>query len=72
MALYKLRYRKSLAAVLIGNLIYFSLQPQLPPVLRHQRLEMDWGLVADAAICLAIYGLIELVGVLLRKRPDSS
>ncbi len=72
MAMYKLRYRKSLASVLVGNLIYFTFQPQLPPVLRHERFKMDWGLAADAAICLAVYGLIELVGVLLRKRPDSS
>ena len=71
MAIHKFRYRESLAAVLIGNLLYFSFQPQLPPVLRHQRFEMDWGLAADAAICLAIYGLIELVGGLLGKRRDS-
>jgi len=52
---------KSLAAVLLGNLIYFTvLAKRLPPSGRHQPFRLDAGLLVDAWICLLCYGLIEL------------
>jgi hypothetical protein len=60
------RTLKQLAAVLIGNgLYFFVLMPHLPLAARHQPYRLDWGLLVDAWICLVIYGLIELV---LRRR----
>jgi len=51
---------RSLAAVLSGNAIYFLLTPILPLAARHEPTRLDWGLVIDAWICLAIYGLLTL------------
>ena len=53
------RWLEYLAAILIGNAIYFfSLFHHLPLALRHQNYRIDWGMVLDFAICLAVYGLI--------------
>jgi len=63
-------FQRSLAAVLVGNLIYFSLFPLLPPALHHAfsdvgvgkfRVSMgkfDWGLLIDFAICTGLYILL--------------
>ncbi|MGZ4813786.1 MAG: hypothetical protein ACXVZV_00150 [Terriglobales bacterium] len=53
-------FQRSLAAVVVGNLIYFALFPLLPPVLRHGITrfgigKFDWGLLVDFAICTALY-----------------
>jgi len=54
-------FQRSLAAVVVGNLIYFALSPLLPPVLRHGFItnfgigRFDWGLLLDFAICTALY-----------------
>lgn len=62
------RLFKQFAAVLLGSLLYFFvLMPHLPPAARHQPYRLDWGLLVDAWICLAIYGLIELALRLRRK-----
>jgi hypothetical protein len=48
-------FQRSLAAILLGNLIYFALlMPILPPVARHGRM-IDLGLFIDFAICAALY-----------------
>lgn len=63
-----------LAAILIGNAIYyFSLAPHLPEALRHQGFEIDMGVLVDFAVCVGVYGLIRLgvrlnVGFLSRLR----
>ena len=49
-------FQRSLAAVLLGNLIYFLAMPVLPLALRHNR-QWDLGLLVDFAICSAIYVL---------------
>lgn len=55
------RYWKTLIAVLGGNLLYFLLlAPHLPPAARHNRYQLDWGLVVDLWVCLAVYGLLSL------------
>ena len=64
-------FYKSLAAVVIGNAVYFLLlMPVLPPVARHAISShgvphLDLGLVIDFWICVVAYGAIELLG---RKR----
>lgn len=69
-------FYKSLAAVLIGNAIYFLvLTPILPPVARHAGLSprgvphFDLGLVIDFWVCVVTYGAIELLSR-RRKHTD--
>lgn len=53
------RWLEYLAAILIGNVIYFlSLSAHLPVDLRHQNYKVDMAL--DFVICAAVYGLIRL------------
>ena len=53
------RYWKTLVAVVGGNFLYFAvLSPYLPPAARHKPFQLDWGLVVDFWICLAVYGLL--------------
>jgi len=55
------RWLEYLAAILIGNAIYyFSLVPHLPEALRHQGFQIDWGMLLNFAVCVAVYGLIRL------------
>jgi hypothetical protein len=59
------RWLEYLAAILLGNLIYyFSLVPHLPEALRHQGFQMDWGVAVDFVVCVAVYGLIRLASKL--------
>jgi hypothetical protein len=53
----------SLAAVVLGNAIYFILMPHLPPAAQHRsnRLLPDLGLLIDFWLCAALYGIIRLV-----------
>jgi len=61
------RLLKQSAAVIFGSLLYFFvLMPHLPPAARHEPYHLDWGLLIDAWVCLALYGLIELV---FRRKP---
>ncbi len=59
---------KSMAAVLIGNTIYFVLlMKHLPLHAQHSVYRIDFGLLLDFWICLAVWGFIEL---LVRRRKD--
>ena len=50
---------RMLVAVLGGNLLYFGvLYAYLPPAARHRPFRLDWGLVVDFWICLAVFGLL--------------
>jgi hypothetical protein len=51
---------RSLAAVLIGNTLYFACSPFLPPAARHNRAGLDLGLVVDFWFCPVGMGLLEL------------
>lgn len=55
-------FQRSLAAVLLGNLIYFVIMPILPAVARHgislRTPRIDLGLVIDFLICAALYVLL--------------
>ncbi len=65
------RFYKALAAVLMGNLLYFASMPMLPLEMHHRRFRLDLGLVVDAWFCLCVYGLIEL-GIFLVRRKRSA
>jgi hypothetical protein len=52
---------QSLGAVLMGNLIYFSVERFLPARAQHQLYGIDWGLAVDFWFCLVCYGLIRLI-----------
>ena len=55
------RWLEYLAAILIGNAVYYySLFPHLPEALRHRGFGTDWGALLDLAVCGAVYGLIRL------------
>ena len=55
------RWLEYLAAILLGNAIYyFSLVPHLPEALRHQGFQVDWGMLSNFAVCVVVYGLIRL------------
>lgn len=51
---------KSLAAVLIGNALYFACSRFLPPAARHNTAGFDLGLVVDFWFCLVVLGVLEL------------
>jgi uncharacterized membrane protein YraQ (UPF0718 family) len=51
---------RSLAAVLIGNAIYFACSGFLPLAARHNTAGLDLGLVVDFWFCLVVMGLLEL------------
>lgn len=52
---------KSLAAVLLGNLVYFLLMPFLPPLARHAPNRLDLGLAVDFWFCVVAYGVVDLL-----------
>lgn len=45
-------------AIVVGNAIYFALQPRLPPVLQHEIFRLDLGLVLDFLLCVGVYLLL--------------
>lgn len=52
---------RSLAAVVIGNALYFfALLPHLPAQARHTAFRLDLGLIIDFWICLLVWGAITL------------
>ncbi|MGA9627687.1 MAG: hypothetical protein WBQ65_24650 [Bryobacteraceae bacterium] len=54
-------FRRSLVAVLAGNVIYFGVERFLPLRAQHQLYQIDWGLAVDFWIRLACWGLIRLI-----------
>ena len=53
-----MNFLQALAAILLGNLVYFSLYSSLPAIARHQPRSLDLGMVIDFWFCLVAYGLI--------------
>jgi hypothetical protein len=51
---------KSLAAVVVGNAVYFLLMAHLPPAARHAPNRLDLGLAVDFLFCVAVYGVVDL------------
>jgi len=60
------RFLKYLVAILLGNALYFTLLPYLPPAARHHSRLVDLGTVVDFWFCLLVYGLLQL-GSLFRR-----
>ncbi len=53
---------RSLIAVLVGNALYYLvLFRHLPPAAQHRPYRIDWGLVVDFWICLAVWGIQEML-----------
>ena len=53
-----------LLAILLGNVIYFAVQPLLPESLGHNLYKVDAGLILDFGLCAGIY-------LLLRRKTES-
>ena len=51
-------FLQALAAILLGNGVYFVLYHSLPPIARHRPFHADVGLALDFWFCLVAYGLI--------------
>ena len=54
-------WRRSLLAVLLGNLIYFASMDYMPPWARHEPNAIDLGLAVDFWICVLVYIMIRLL-----------
>jgi hypothetical protein len=52
-------FAHSLAAVLVGNLVYFFVMPYLPAAARHVPRRFDLGMALDFCFCLAVLGIIK-------------
>lgn len=53
------RWVEYLAAILLGNALYFLiLTPLLPESLVHKIFAIDLGLAFDFLLCVSIYGVI--------------
>jgi hypothetical protein len=61
------RWVKYLIAIIAGNAVYFWLYPLLPPGAQHHSL-LDWGTFIDLWFCVFVYGIIELISFLIRRR----
>ena len=57
------RWGEALAAVLVGNIVYFAAVPYLPQSLRHEQFQMDAGLAVDFAFCVLTYVAVRWIGV---------
>jgi hypothetical protein len=57
----KQTFWRSVAAVAVGNLVYFGVERFLPPKAQHQPFQLDWGLAVDFWFCLASYGLLRII-----------
>ena len=67
MKLIAVKWFKYLIAILLGNGLYFALNPYLPQPAKHHPFKFDLGTLVDFWLCLAVYGLMEL-GAFLHHR----
>ena len=54
-------FAHSLAAVIVGNLIYFFVMPDLPVAARHISRNFDLGMAVDFGFCLIVLGIIKAI-----------
>ncbi len=54
-------FRRSLLAVLAGNLLYYLSYRYLPPIAQHRLYQIDWGLAVDFWMCVVCYGIVRLI-----------
>ena len=62
------KWLKYLVAILLGNGLYFALNPYLPPAAQHHPFKLDLGTLVDFWFCLLVYGLMELWTFLNKPR----
>jgi len=55
-----MKWLKYLIAILLGNGLYFALNPHLPEAVRHHPYKLDLGTLVDFWLCVAVFGLLEL------------
>lgn len=60
------RWGEALAAVLLGNVLYFAAAPHLPEVLQHEPFQIDAGLAVDFAICVLAYVAVRWIHAIWR------
>lgn len=60
-----------LVIILLGNGLYFSLLPYLPPAARHHLFRVDLGTVVDFWFCLVVFGILETAAYLSSRRRNS-
>jgi len=61
-------FAHSLAAVLVGNLIYFFVMPYLPLAAQHISRSFDLGMAVDFCFCLAALGIIKAIAWKMQER----
>ena len=61
------KWVKYLIAIVLGNCLYFALNPYLPEATRHHTYKLDLGTLVDFWLCLVVFGLLEL-GAFLYKQ----
>ena len=61
------KWLKYLGAIILGNGLYFALNPYLPEAARHHTYKLDLGTLVDFWLCLAVLGFMEL-GAFLHKQ----
>src|SRR5882724_12744638 len=54
-------FAHSLAAVIVGNLLYFFVMPDLPRAAQHISRSFDLGMAVDFFFCLAVLGIIKAI-----------
>jgi len=54
------RWARALVAVLVGNLAYFAIMPELPASAQHVPFRLDLGLLLDGCLCTAAFVLVSL------------
>lgn len=57
----KINFRRSLLAVLAGNVVYYAVERYLPPLAQHQVYRIDWGLAVDFGFCALCFALVRLI-----------
>ena len=55
------RWARALLAVLLGNLVYFTLMPKLPVSARHVPFRLDFGLLIDCCLCTVAFVLVTVL-----------
>jgi hypothetical protein len=61
------KWFKYLVAIILGNALYFALNPYLPEAARHHTYKLDVGTLVDFWFCLLVFGLLEL-GAFIHKQ----
>ncbi|HXX28036.1 MAG TPA: hypothetical protein VEI99_06190 [Terriglobales bacterium] len=61
---------QALAAVMVGNAIYFLVEGYLPVRARHEPFKIDVGMVVDFWFCLVVFGIIKTIAG--RKRASGA